>query len=480
MFCSILIFVVLFVYAGAAHILPSNYDVVWTEPGSVSNGSSSSMPVGGGDISLNVWVENGTVLFYVGKDGCFDENNSLLKLGRVRLTLDPNPFTEGEEFEQRLVLEDGYIQIRSANNSIIKVWVDVSNPVVHAEISMSTPAHLTASWETWRYRDHVMNISEQAQSSWNSIPNVTAVTRKDNVSFWQQDSILMSHRNINSRVLDASLVQQHLMDYKSELYDPLTNNTFGLLMRGEGLRSSDVSSGYYVNTSYKSWNLHSTGARTLFDLTLVAHTNQTATYDDWENQLVSIDAAAATKAQDKTIAWWHSFWNRSYIFVNSNSSVSDVSFQVGRNYQLFRYMLACNAGSKWPSKFNGALFTFDPVYVNPDYPFSPDFRLWGGGTYTAQNQRLEYWPLLKTGDLDVMLPQFDFYHRIVPTSLVRGSVYYDIHHSWFTEQIDNSGLSQIFNFNADEYIYQTKRPLSFNPGLEFNAWTIWLSDTVVR
>jgi hypothetical protein len=479
MFCSILVFVGLFVYTGAARILPSSYDVVWTELAPVANGSSSSMPVGGGDISLNVWVENGTILFYVGKDGSFDENNSLLKLGRVRLALDPNPFEAGKQFEQRLVLEDGYIQIRGADNTIVKIWVDVSNPVIHADISTSTPVHLTASWESWRYRDHVMNISEQAQSSWNSIPNVTAITRKDNISFWQQNSILMSHRNINSRVFDASLAQQHLIDYKSELYDPLTNNTFGLLMRGEGLRTAGVTSGYYVNSSFKSWSLRSTEEKKSFDLTLVAHTNQTATHDDWETQLLSIDAAATTEAQDETIAWWHSFWNRSYIFINADSSDSDPSFQVGRNYQLFRYMLACNAGSKWPSKFNGALFTFDPVYVNPDYPFSPDFRLWGGGTYTAQNQRLEYWPLLKTGDLDIMIPQFNFYQRIVPTSLVRGRIYYDINQSWLTEQIDHSGLPQIFNFNADRFIYQTKRPSSFNPGLEFNAWTIWLSDTVV-
>lgn len=47
-----------------------------------------------------------------------------------------------------------------------------------------------------------------------------------------------------------------------------------------------------------------------------------------------------------------------------------------RNYTLFRYMLGCNAYSKWPTKFNGGLFTFDPVWVNPDMAFTPDFRRW--------------------------------------------------------------------------------------------------------
>lgn len=37
--------------------LPSSYDVVWTKPG--VNGSADSMPLGGGDIGMNTWYENG-------------------------------------------------------------------------------------------------------------------------------------------------------------------------------------------------------------------------------------------------------------------------------------------------------------------------------------------------------------------------------------------------------------------------------------
>lgn len=38
--------------------LPSSYDVVWDEPG--KNQSADSMPLGGGDIGINTWSENGT------------------------------------------------------------------------------------------------------------------------------------------------------------------------------------------------------------------------------------------------------------------------------------------------------------------------------------------------------------------------------------------------------------------------------------
>ncbi|MDP4227500.1 MAG: DUF5703 domain-containing protein [Bacteroidota bacterium] len=38
------------------------------------------MPVGGGDMGCNVWVENGDVLLYVSRSGTFDENNMFPKL----------------------------------------------------------------------------------------------------------------------------------------------------------------------------------------------------------------------------------------------------------------------------------------------------------------------------------------------------------------------------------------------------------------
>ena len=43
---------------------------------------------------------------------------------------------------------------------------------------------------------------------------------------------------------------------------------------------------------------------------------------------------------------------------------------------------------------------------NSQYPFTPDHRNWGGGTFTAQNQRLVYWPMLKAGDFDLLLILF--------------------------------------------------------------------------
>ena len=48
--------VLLFLQLAEAITLPDSYNVVWTTQ---SRNSSESMPLGGGDLGLNVWVENG-------------------------------------------------------------------------------------------------------------------------------------------------------------------------------------------------------------------------------------------------------------------------------------------------------------------------------------------------------------------------------------------------------------------------------------
>ena len=50
----------------------SSNDVVWDQPG---RSSADSMPIGNGDIGLNVWTEtNGDIVFYIGKTDAWSEN----------------------------------------------------------------------------------------------------------------------------------------------------------------------------------------------------------------------------------------------------------------------------------------------------------------------------------------------------------------------------------------------------------------------
>lgn len=67
------------------------------------------MPCGGGDFCLNIWVEKGD-LIYIAPSGNFDENNALLKSGRLRVHFSPNIF-DGNNFKQELHLQQGYLTV---------------------------------------------------------------------------------------------------------------------------------------------------------------------------------------------------------------------------------------------------------------------------------------------------------------------------------------------------------------------------------
>ena len=111
---------------------------------------------------------------------------------------------------------------------------------------------------------------------------------------------------------------------------------------------------------------------------------------------------------------------------------------------------------------NGGLFTFEPHYVDAKSTYTPDYRRWGGGTHTAQNQRLVYWPMLKSGDYDALKSQLDFYVRILKNAELRSQVYWNHEGAAFTEQIENFGLPE-----HDEY--GLKRPVDFDPGMEYGV-----------
>ena len=69
------------------------------------------MPLGNGEIGLNAWVSlQGDLLFYLARTDAWDDNGRLLKLGRVRVALDPAP--NPSRLRQTLDLHTGTWHVR--------------------------------------------------------------------------------------------------------------------------------------------------------------------------------------------------------------------------------------------------------------------------------------------------------------------------------------------------------------------------------
>jgi hypothetical protein len=467
----------LFSLASTAQSALSSYNVSWN---SQSQNAAGSMPCGGGDIGLNVWVEHGELYVYMAQSGCFDENNALLKPGRLHVKCTPNAF-DGDYFKQELKLEEGYIQIDGRNNKLqttLKIWVDVFRPVIHIDVSGNEAVKTEVSFESWRYTNRTNTGKANNANSWKWQPQGEVITNKDNIEF-KGNTVLFYHRNRADvpGVFDVTVKQQGLEGVKDKLYNPIANLTFGGMLQGNNLQPAGTYTGTYMDTDFMGWKLQSKKAAREHHITVLLHTDQTPTTDAWLNglQLIATNATKqASAAWQQTRNWWKQYWQRSFVYLQPNNpDTNSAVWQSGRNYQLFRYMLGCNAFGNNPTKFNGGLFTYDPSATDSTLRFTPDFRNWGGGIHTAQNQRLVYFPMLKSGDYDAMKPQFDFYLRLLRNAELRSETYWQHKGACFAEQLENFGLP-----NCTEYGW--KRPAGHDKGLEYNAWLEYEWDTVLE
>ena len=416
------------------HFTAAN-DVTWNSLGTNEN---NSMPLGNGDIALNVWTEqNGDIVLLVAKSDAWSENGQLLKLGRVRVKLTPNPFISPAAVTQILKLETGEIQIQSGK-SIAHIRVDANHPVVHLEVQSEQPIQLEAKSEVWRSKTYHLNqnaVSRAGFFEWGNNPDGLTFD-PDTIFPAQTDRISWCHFNSNS-IYPLVFEKEHLESLLPKYPDPLLRRCFGVTMKGPGLASSD------------NQTLKSTGASKSLRLDLYALTQQVDTPEAWQAALKKVVAStdavkinAARKAHQK---WWTEFWDRSWIHVSGTPEADKIS----KSYAIQRYMTACAGRGTQPIKFNGSLFT-----VGHDLPagtsssennHDPDYRAWGN-SFWNQNTRLMYWPLMATGDNDLLAPWFNMYVQALPLAKDRTQLYFHHGGGAFIETIYFWGLPNVGDF----------------------------------
>ncbi len=306
------------------------YNVVWDSP---SQNSAGSMPIGNGEVGLNVWVEeNGDLLFYISRTDTWSECNRLLKLGRVRVHLSPNPFVSGMLFRQALKLRDGQIEI-TAGDATLRVFVDAEAPVVHVFGRGQTPRTVTAMLENWRTEKRVLK-GEELASSWTmqAAPAGIEVWESPDVVAASPTAVTWYHRNEYS-IVPLTLKHQGLESLAHLVRDPLLHRTFGGRMTGPGF------------VSECSHTLKSAKPAKEFSLSIATHAAQTSDGSNWQQALVQ--PVDATTAADRTAAWWNAFWKRSWIFVEGDKPASGIPNS--------KHPLRLGVDSTGASRFSGTL-----------------------------------------------------------------------------------------------------------------------------
>ncbi len=413
-------------------------NVTWTSLGTNEN---SSMPIGNGDIAANVWTEqNGDVVILLAKSDAWSENGQLLKLGRVRMKLTPNPFLDRGSFSQTLKLDAGEIQLQSGKTTAL-IWVDANHPVVHVEIRADQPLQMEAKAELWRTKlnhlDHGA-VSRAGFFEFGSDPEGLDFD-PDTILPAQNDRVAWYHFNTRS-IYPLVFEKEHLESLLSRYPDPLLHRCFGVGMSGPDLIAID-------NQALKS-KRSSKSLR----LDLYALTEQTDSPQAWRTALSKvIDSTAGIKinaARNAHERWWSEFWNRSWLHVTGTPGAEEVS----QSYAIQRYMTACAGRGAQPIKFNGSLFT-----VGHDLPegtsssegnHDPDYRAWGA-CFWNQNTRLVYWPLIATGDYDLLAPWFNMYVEAIPLVRDRTQIYFHHDGGAFIETMYFWGLPNVNDFGWD-------------------------------
>lgn len=403
--------------------IPDN--IIWKE---ISAGECASMPFGNGSVAGNVWTEKDGTYIYLARNDSFSELGRLLKIGRLKLSVDPCVwdfnFSETLDFATgRILIENPYITL--------SVFSDSEYPVVWIRGKLKSPSKVSLKSEIWRKG---AGLHEGADSS-----GMFSPTGFPNLPFHESADVSVPggfyHHN------DSSIFRLTMQNNRLDtdiVPDPFAGRTFGALMSSPELHAVDG-------------GLESDGLIDEF----VVKVAVISTIGDWEKEsLLAMDGAGDyRRAEKRTKIYWQEFWDRSYIFVSTPDSVSGKKITEAYNCQ--RWMTAIAGRSEYPIKFNGSIFTLQgPGTV------TPDSRDWGE-CYWWQNTRLPYYSMVKTGDWDILRYFFDFNKRLMPVFRAQAAAYHGARGATIPEIITQFGTFpvNIFGYGAEKPQHEAVRSI---------------------
>lgn len=282
------------------------YDVVWDSPSADHHGS---MPLGNGDVTLNAWMTAaGELHFYIGKTDAWDDNARLLKVGKVRLHLEPNPLRPGATFHQRLNLGQGTMEITLGETrpTRIRLWVDAHQPVIQVTVDSADPIEAVAHLQLWRTNQLELAELQVSDVLLNrKLPNqqqAPTIVEPDLVLTGLGERVGWLHHNIKSVGPQLLAEVQGLTAFPQA--DPLLHRTFGAMVTAvKGERLDDQRLRSPRGTSHR-FNI----------FVLTRHPSTPAAWRaDMEETIRRVESQSFETRRTAHEGWWQAFWDRSWI-----------------------------------------------------------------------------------------------------------------------------------------------------------------------
>ena len=452
------------------------YNVIWNTP---SKDATGVMPIGNGDIGAGVYaIENGDLYLLLAKNDAYTYQGDIFKTGRVRISVNPNPFKTGKPFRQTLDLVTGSILIE-ADGLHLKIWADANHPVYHLEIASPADVNVSVQPDLWNRIDYTaFNTIEFKGVQF--YPSTVKEPSQD-VKLERNGKILWYYPVGDRSIYPDDLKYYNVQQMASKFPDPFRFNTFGNLLESPQLT---------LNGGALS------GKGKTFDIRIYALTMQTPEPSKWIESIERLAARPVNLKKDWNghCQWWSNFWDRSWIIATDNSlpenkreilngeasstgkrTEEDGAALTSQSYNVFRFLMACQSRGNVQVKFNGGLFTQQLKLKNQDkknrsnavqqtdgsWLTNEDDRLWGR-RFTFQNQRLLYWPLLASGDFDLMKPFFSYYSDLLGMRKAITKAWFGHDGAYFRENIEPTGAEH--DCGNDGFPPKTK------PGEKYEGW----------
>lgn len=334
----------------------SKHDIVYNSPNAEP---SDGLTVGTGKVGAMIWQERGLKMQVTNVDG---SPHTQLSSGLAQLVTEPDAGAADESFQQRLNLYDGVVTTKYGSDRTVTVLGDATSELlgIHVEDrrpNVSAVAFELGIWET----------GELANDGWNKdLPDADAWKKVDTV--------------VSPEMIALSRGQSDPDGF---------GYTLAASVEGTSYKAEKVSA--------SKLRLHLTPSRS-YTIWIANPARQNAPSGDSVAEAKRLLAAAKRDGYgvvaERSRAWWHEFWSRSFVQYSNGTGDADYLENV---YYVSQYLLAGASQGKFPYQF-----------MSGAYRSNGDTGKWGWG-YWNFNTRAVYDSAFASNRIALTDPYFGMY-----------------------------------------------------------------------
>ena len=347
----------------------SQHDIVYLEP---EYDGFNGFPLGNGDFGGMLWFSDNGLELQLNKIDLYDRpakgRTTLRSAGRLKIDFGVPCYSYIHlgDFEARLSLQNAGLKVKSSTafaDTKIESWVDANSNVwvidCQTDCKESAPSGAInrICLERWGSRDFGGWYGGYDQNVANGLGTAKVDKRNNDVILEETFEGGLSF-TVACRILETPALVQRVSDRENTMITPMSSKQrYKILVAVASSNDSD-------NPTQKAVSL----------------------LNDAEAKTISV-------LKKGHLDWWNKFWSKSFVHLADN--------YLENIYYIRRYLMGSSSRGKYPSPFNGGLWT-----TNYDH------RQWV--TPHHWNTQESYWGLAIQNDCELLRPYIETYVKMMP------------------------------------------------------------------